>query len=52
LKGCEVFLFTDNSTAEAVFLKGNSTSRGLFDAMLELRKLEMQGELLLHLIHV
>ena len=27
----EVFLFTDNSTAEAVFYKGNSTSKKLFE---------------------
>jgi hypothetical protein len=39
LRGAEVFLFTDNSTAEAVFYKGNSLSRPLFELMLWLRKL-------------
>ena len=47
-----MFLFTDNSTAEAVFYKGNSTSRPLFELMLRLRKLEMAGDLILHVIHV
>jgi hypothetical protein len=50
--GAEVFLFTDNSTAEAVYYKGNSSSRKLFELMLRLRKLEMDASLLLHVIHV
>jgi hypothetical protein len=52
LQGAEVFLFTDNSTAEAVFWKGTSHSKKLFELMLRLRKVEMDGELLLHVIHV
>jgi hypothetical protein len=52
LQGSEVFIFTDNSTAEAVFYKGNSSSRMLFELMLRLRKLEMKGDLKLHVIHV
>jgi hypothetical protein len=52
LKGAEVFLFTDNSTAEAVFYKGNSTSRHLFELVLRLQKLEMAGDLILHVVHV
>ena len=52
IRGAEVFLFTDNSTAEAVFFKGNSTSERLFELMLRLRKIEMKGDLLLHVIHV
>jgi hypothetical protein len=52
IRGAEVFLFTDNSTAEAVFFKGNSTSKPLFDLMLRLRKVEMEGQLLLHVVHV
>jgi hypothetical protein len=50
--GAEVFLFTDNSTAEAVYYKGNSSSRKLFDLMLRLRKLEMDASLILHVVHV
>jgi hypothetical protein len=52
LKDCEVFIFTDNSTAESVYWKGNSSSKTLFDLMHRLRKLEMKGELLLHMVHV
>jgi hypothetical protein len=52
LVGAEVFLFTDNSTAEAVYYKGNSSSRKLFDLMLRLRKLEMDASLILHVVHV
>jgi hypothetical protein len=52
LKGAEVFIFTDNTTAEAVFYKGNSSSRTLFELMLRLRELEMRGDLKLHVIHV
>ena len=50
--GAEVFLFTDNSTAESVYFKGNSSSRKLFDLMLRLRKLEMDASLILHVVHV
>jgi hypothetical protein len=50
--GAEVFLFTDNSTAEAVYYKGNSSSKKLFDLILRLRKLEMDASLILHVIHV
>jgi hypothetical protein len=52
LSGAEVFIFTDNSTAEAVFYKGNSSSKTLFELMLRLRELEMRGDLKLHMIHV
>lgn len=48
----EVFLFTDNSTAEGVFYKGNSTSKKLFELVVRLRRLEMVGKLTLHVIHV
>jgi hypothetical protein len=52
LRDCEVFIFTDNATAEAVYYKGNSSSRHLFELMLRLRKLEMSGTLILHVVHV
>jgi hypothetical protein len=52
LENCEVFIFTDNATAEAVYFKGNSSSLHLFDLVLHLRKLEMDGALNLHLTHV
>jgi hypothetical protein len=52
LQNTELFLFTDNSTAEGAFFKGNSPSRPLFDLILRLRTIEMQGLLKLHVIHV
>eukprot|EP00980_Cylindrotheca_fusiformis_P023557 scaffold10595_cov116-Cylindrotheca_fusiformis.AAC.1 len=52
LKDAEIFLFTDNSTAEGVYYKGNSTSQKLFRLVVRLRRLEMIGELTLHVIHV
>jgi hypothetical protein len=44
-------LFTNNSTAEAKFYKGNSSLRPLLELMLRLQKLEMAGHLILHVIH-
>jgi hypothetical protein len=52
LKDCEVFMFTDNSTAEAAYYKGNSKSRHLFELVVRLRGLAMKAGLLLHVIHV
>jgi hypothetical protein len=52
LMGSEVYLFTDNSTAEAVYYKGNSSSPKLFELIVRLRQLEMEGGLILHVIHV
>lgn len=52
LFGCEVFLFTDNSTAESVYYKGNSTSKGLLYLIVRLRRIEMEGYLILHVVHV
>jgi hypothetical protein len=52
LKGTEVFLFTDNSTAKSVYFNGTSSSKTLFDLALKLRQLEMTGEFQFHLVHV
>ena len=52
LKGTEVFIFTNNSTAERAFFKGSSKSRLLHDLVLRLRKLEMTAGIKLHFIHV
>jgi hypothetical protein len=52
LHGCEIFMFTDNSTAEAAFFKGTSSSILLFNLVLRLRKLEVDQQCLLHLVHV
>jgi len=52
LIGAEVFLFTDNATAESVYYKGNSTSQALFNLVLRLRRLEMVGKMTLHVVHI
>ena len=52
LKGCELFLFTDNLVAEYAYYKGSSSSRMLFDLVLRMRKMQMAGDLILHVIHI
>ena len=52
LKGCELFLFTDNLVAEYAYYKGSSSSRMLFDLVLRMRKLQMGGDLILHVTHI
>jgi hypothetical protein len=43
---------TTHSTAEAVFFKVYFSLKQMFDLMLRLRKVEMEGQLLLHVVHV
>ena len=52
LNGFEVFLFTDNSTAENAFFNGSSKSMKLFELVLRVRKLEMTAGAKIHLCHV
>ncbi len=52
LNNTELFVFTDNGTTESTFYKGTSSSRKLFELMLQLHKLEMHSGVILHLIHV
>jgi hypothetical protein len=52
LENTEVFMFTDNSTAEAAVFRGTSKSRKLFDLVLRLQNLQMHGKMMLHFIHV
>ncbi len=52
LDGHELFLFTDNQVAERAYYKGSSSSRTLFELVLRLRKIEMEGRLILHVIHI
>jgi hypothetical protein len=52
LKDCELFIFTDNTTAEAAYYKGNSDSRALFELVVRLRRLDMVGGLRLHVVHI
>jgi hypothetical protein len=52
LSDCELFIYTDNTTAEAAYYKGNSDSRLLFELVVRLRRLDMAGSLRLHVTHI
>lgn len=52
LFNAEFFLFTDNSTAENCYYRGSSKSKLLHELVVRLRKLEMDYNLTIHLIHV
>jgi hypothetical protein len=52
LQDCELFIFTDNTTAEAAYYKGNSDNRALFELVVRLRRLDMAGGLRLHITHI
>jgi hypothetical protein len=52
LDNAELFIFTDNTTAEGCYYRGNSDSQRLFAQVLRLRKLEMHASLCLHVIYV
>jgi hypothetical protein len=52
LRGSEIFVFTDNATAESAFWKGTSASEMLFKLVLRLRELELEYDLILHVVHV
>ena len=49
---CEVFVFTDNMTAERAFWKGTSSSEKLCDIVLALQELEMETGITIHMVHV
>ena len=49
---CEVLLLTDNLVMENAFYKDSSSSRSLFDLVLRLRKVELEGRIILYMIHV
>jgi hypothetical protein len=51
-KGIELFIFTDNSTAEAAFDKGTSSSMKLFNLVVRLKSLEMDHSCLIHFVHI
>jgi hypothetical protein len=51
LQGKEIFLFTDNSTSEAAYYSGSSSSEKLFDLVLRVKKLEMTKLTKIHIIH-
>ena len=52
LESAEVFMFTDNTTAERAFFKSTSKSRALFELVLRLRLVEQRSNSRLYVIHV
>jgi hypothetical protein len=52
LDGCEVFLYTDNQTAEGSYLQGTAKSRALFELLVTLYKLQMQFDFILHVVWI
>jgi hypothetical protein len=52
LSDCELFIYKDNSTAEAAYYKGNSDSPPLIELVVRLRRLDMSGTLRLHVTHI
>ncbi len=52
LRDCEFFLFTDNSTAEGCFYRGNSKSQHLHALVPLLRTLEMTYGMTIHVVHI
>ena len=50
--GSKVFVFTDNSTAEAAMYKGSSRSPLLHQLVLDLRKMEMVGDSIVHFVWI
>jgi hypothetical protein len=52
LDHAELFIYTDNTTAEGAYYRGNSSNRLLFQLVLRLHLLEMQASLQLHIVHI
>jgi hypothetical protein len=52
LEGGELWIFTDNSTAESCVHKGGSTSATLHELVVRLRKSELEQGFVLHVVHV
>ena len=52
LKNSELWIFTDNSTAEECFFKGSSTSYLLHELIVRLRKVEIEVGFMLYCVHV
>ena len=52
LKNAELWIFTDNSTAESCIVKGSSKSKLLHELVVRLRTAEMESGGSLHVVHV
>ena len=48
----EVFIVTDNAVFESFYFKGSSKSRQLHEMVIELKKLEMEGALLVRVVWI
>ena len=51
-RGSEVFIFTDNSCAERTMYRGSSKSKLLHYMVLDLRKMEMVGDIIVHFVWI
>ena len=51
-RGSEVFVFTDNSCAESTMYKGASRSRLLHEMVLDLRAMEMAGDIIVRFVWI
>ena len=52
MEGSQVFIFADNSTAEAAYWKGTSKSRKLCNLVLRMKCIALWSDIDLHVIHV
>jgi hypothetical protein len=52
LSGTEVWILTDNEVTERAWYSGTSSSKSLFDIMLELRHEQLRGNFVLHVVHL
>ena len=51
-RGSEVFVFTDNSCAESTMYKGSSKSRWLHEMVVDLRAMEMAGDIIVRFVWI
>jgi hypothetical protein len=52
MRGSDIFIFMDISTAKSAFWKWTSKFRLLFELVLRLKELELKHDLQLHVVHV
>jgi hypothetical protein len=52
LAGLEVWIYTDNQVTESVWYNGTTTERSLFELILDLRQQAIEGNFVLHVVHV
>jgi hypothetical protein len=52
LAGLEVWIYTDNQVTESIWYNGTSGERTLFDLVLDLKMVMLEGNFILHVVHV